>query len=175
MNEQEQQLINRYLRYVRIRRIIIFSIVIVIFLIIIFIKSNVYNEMITSNVIIQEEITEIQDDVTNNIINSISINSNKIKEEKKEKITNEEKIVTKDSKKTNEIVETKKSIKVENTDVNKVKEKPANKDFLFIDGYNMENVIQVAQDYLKSSGCAGECVPLKDEDGIYIGMRVIFY
>ena len=55
------------------------------------------------------------------------------------------------------------------------KEKPANRDFLFTDGYTMENVIQAAQDYLKASGHAGECIPIKDDEGIYLGMRVTFY
>lgn len=49
------------------------------------------------------------------------------------------------------------------------------KDFLFEDGYTMANVSDVATDYLRKSGKAGECVPLKDADGIYIGMRVIIY
>ena len=55
------------------------------------------------------------------------------------------------------------------------KNKPSNKDLLFTDGYTMDNVSQVAQEYLKSSGYAGECVPLKDSEGIYYGMRVIFH
>lgn len=50
-----------------------------------------------------------------------------------------------------------------------------NKDFLFKDGYTMSNVSEAATEYLRSSGKAGECVPLKDADGIYIGMRVIIY
>lgn len=56
-----------------------------------------------------------------------------------------------------------------------VSSKPANKDFLFTDGYTMENVTQAAQEYLSSSGYAGECTPIKDNEGIYLGMRVIFY
>ena len=38
-----------------------------------------------------------------------------------------------------------------------VSSKPVNKDFLFTDGYTMENVTQAAQDYLTTSGHAGEC------------------
>ena len=53
-------------------------------------------------------------------------------------------------------------------------QKPSNKDFLFTDGYTMDNVSQVAENYLKSSGYAGKCIPLKDDEGIYIGMRVVF-
>ena len=48
------------------------------------------------------------------------------------------------------------------------------KDFLFKDGYTMENVTDVAYAYLKASGKAGSCIPLKNEEGIYIGMRVVF-
>ena len=55
------------------------------------------------------------------------------------------------------------------------KDKPSSKDFLFTDGYTMENVSQAAQEYLKSSGYSGECVPLKDSEGVYYGMRVIFH
>ena len=39
----------------------------------------------------------------------------------------------------------------------------------------MEDVSEAAQNYLKSSGYAGECVPLQDSEGVYIGMKVIFY
>ncbi len=39
----------------------------------------------------------------------------------------------------------------------------------------MENVTQAAQEYLKSYDFSGECVPIQDDDGVYLGMRVIFY
>ena len=71
--------------------------------------------------------------------------------------------------------ESKSSNKQPETKTEQVSSKPANKDFLFTDGYTMENVTQAAQDYLKSSGHAGECIPIKDNEGIYLGMRVIFY
>lgn len=53
--------------------------------------------------------------------------------------------------------------------------KPPNKDFLFTDGYTMDNVTEAAQNYLSSSGYSGECVPIKDDEGVYLGMRVNFY
>lgn len=59
--------------------------------------------------------------------------------------------------------------------VQQISSKPNNKEFLFTDGYTMENVSQAAQDYLSSSGYAGECSPIKDNDGVYLGMRVTFY
>ena len=71
-----------------------------------------------------------------------------------------------------DIKPTNKPVKNKQETVNK---KPTNKDFLFTDGYTMENVSQVAQDYLKASGYSGECIPLKDNEGIYYGMRVIFH
>lgn len=66
------------------------------------------------------------------------------------------------------------------TDSNKATTKKSsikytNKDFLFKDGYTMSNVSEAATEYLRASGKAGECIPLKDADGIYIGMRVIIY
>lgn len=60
------------------------------------------------------------------------------------------------------------------TEVKETKEKPKNKDFLFTDGYTMENVTQAAQEYLKSSNCSGECIPIQDAEGVYLGMKVVF-
>ena len=49
-----------------------------------------------------------------------------------------------------------------------------NKDFLFTDGYTMENVADAAYAYLKASGRAGSCIPIKNSEGVYLGMRVVF-
>ena len=65
--------------------------------------------------------------------------------------------------------------KQEEQKTEKTSSKPSSKDFLFTDGYTMENVTQAAQDYLTSSGYAGECTPIQDNDGVYLGMRVTFY
>lgn len=71
--------------------------------------------------------------------------------------------------------QTTKATKKQNTS-----KKPGNKDnyppkdFLFKDGYTMDNVSDAAYAYLKASGKPGSCVPLKDSEGIYIGMRVVF-
>ena len=54
------------------------------------------------------------------------------------------------------------------------KKKYPNKDFLFKDGYTMDNVTDAAYKYLKESGQPGRCVPLKDSEGVYYGMRVEF-
>lgn len=76
---------------------------------------------------------------------------------------------------------TKKKVKQEQTATKKQtptpklsKKKYPNKDFLFTDGYTMDNVTDAAYSYLKKSGQSGSCVPLKNSEGIYIGMRVVF-
>lgn len=56
----------------------------------------------------------------------------------------------------------------------KSKKKYPNKDFLFKDGYTMDNVTDAAYKYLKESGQPGRCIPLKDSEGVYYGMRVEF-
>lgn len=178
MNEQEQELVKKYLRYIRKKRIIIISIIFlfisagIIFFVINFNKLPLNNETIY-----QEKIDEntVNENVTNNISNTISENKDEEKiENKKETITEIKPVVEKPK----EVVETSKpnaTTSSKKEEVKQEKAKPSNKDFLFTDGYTMDNVTNVARDYLKSSGYAGECIPLKDNEGIYIGMRVIFY
>lgn len=179
MNEQDQQLIEKYLRYIRKRRIIIF----VIFFLLILSAGIIFytiNFNISSKVnenIIQEEINEGKEseNVTNNLSNTISENTDEVQLEELNDISPEPKPVVE---KTKEVVETSKpntTTSSSKKEVEQNKTKPSNKDFLFVDGYNMDNVTQAAQDYLKSCGYAGECIPLKDSEGIYIGMRVVFY
>lgn len=63
-----------------------------------------------------------------------------------------------------------------NTDSNKsVIGNKKNKDFLFSNGYTMDNVSEVCQSELFSSGYSGRCIPLKDANGIYIGMRLEYH
>lgn len=179
MNEQDQQLIEKYLRYIKKRRIITF----VIFLLLILSAGIIFytiNFNVSSKVnenVIQEEInaSKESENVTNNLSNTISENTDEVQLEKTDEILTETLPVVEDSK---EVVETSKpntTTSSSKKEVEQNKTKPSNKDFLFVDGYNMDNVTQAAQDYLKSSGYAGECIPLKDSEGIYIGMRVIFY
>lgn len=54
-------------------------------------------------------------------------------------------------------------------------QKPANRQFLFSDGYTMETVSGACSAALFSSGYAGTCVPLQDANGIYYGMELRFY
>lgn len=66
------------------------------------------------------------------------------------------------------------SSKQERTTQPKTTKNYPNKDFLFTDGYTMDNVTEAAYSYLKESGKSGSCIPLKNNEGIYIGMRVVF-
>lgn len=186
MNEQDEKLLELYLKDVRKKRI--FFLTIVMFLITSILLYGFYAKYKQSSNNIDNSIKE---DNENNIINenitdeeTMSNIENITTEENKEKVEE----ATKDnantiSKEENTKQETKDNPKEnpqtttasnENKEKN-TKEKPANRDFLFTDGYTMENVIQAAQDYLKASGHAGECIPIKDDEGIYLGMRVTFY
>lgn len=53
--------------------------------------------------------------------------------------------------------------------------KPANRQFLFSQGYNMGNVESACNAALSSSGATGACIPLQDSNGYYIGMELQFY
>ena len=178
MNEQEQELIRKYLRYVKKKRIIILSIIFIFTSAgIIFFAININKIPLNNETIYQEEIKEntVNESVTNNISNTISENKDEGNVEKKEETTTETKPVVEKPK---EVVETSKpntTTSSKKEEVKQEKAKPSNKDFLFTDGYTMDNVTDAARNYLKSSGYAGECIPLQDNEGIYIGMRVIFY
>lgn len=178
MNEQEQQLLERYLKYVKKRRIIFIVVLIILTSAgILFLNMNLEIKSVVNEPIIETE-NEIEnqesENVTNHLSNTISENTDAVEE-----IRQEEKPEIKEPvKETPKVIETSKpstSTTSTKKEVEKSKPKPANKDFLFTDGYTMDNVTQVAQDYLKSSGYAGECIPLQDDEGIYLGMRVIFY
>lgn len=189
MNEQE--LLEKYLKYIRKRRIIIFTILLVIVFVGIILLGMYFNNanQVTERYIQEENISnEITDNTVDNNSQTVSETTNEIKQEeqitkkvnevKQEKQNTETTKPQKEIKNTEKVVETSQpttpttSTKQES---NTSKSKPSNKDFLFTDGYNMDNVSQAAQDYLKSSGHAGECIPLKDNEGVYVGMRVIFY
>lgn len=173
MDEQSQELIKRYKRYIRRKKIIIL-LILLLFLAIgcIFFKGKIYypfsnskNETIPTNTIEEEPISlEINKTIEEVISNELVENTKEIQNTKEsEKKTND---------KNNNSNNKNSSNSKKNTNQ---KNKPPNKDFLFTDGYNMKNVSQAAYEYLNSSGFAGECRPIKDDDGIYLGMRVIFY
>lgn len=191
MNEQDAKILEMYLRDTRKKKI--FFLILIILFIAVFLLYGYYtkykkpiNEIDNS---IQEEIQN------NNIINEIdskeentSTTENITAQENTEKQLNEvqetqieekQETTQKDENKKQETKEkttdnTKTTVISENKE-KKASEKPANKDFLFTDGYTMDNVTQAAQDYLQSFSYSGECIPIKDKEGIYLGMRVTFY
>lgn len=183
MDEQDKKILELYLKDIKKKKIIFLSILI--FFIIstlfygFFIKFKSYTRKIENN---------LSKEIESNTINIIdtdeelkeSENLDSIEETSKQEKVNEEakeNIVQENKEeiemKTNEKVDSKNESnenKEKSTNV-----KPSNKDFLFTDGYTMENVTQAAQEYLKSFNASGECIPIKDNDGVYLGMRVIFY
>ena len=181
MTDKEQEILSLYLKDLRKKRIII--VLIVAYIIIIggasirkYVLSNNENVMLNENVTKENTTNEIEDTIkTENIIEKTEESENKKQEkieETKEKISTEvqKPKIEKESNKENNS-----NNKQEEQKTEKTTSKPSNKDFLFTDGYTMENVTQAAQDYLTSSGYAGECVPIQDNEGVYLGMRVTFY
>ena len=183
MNEQDKKLLELYEKDIKKKKIF-FCFVAIMFIIVISFygfytnykqsfqnnAENVIQEE-TQNNIINENNTN--DDTTLNILNSTNeikeINNKEVEKTSKEKnITQDKREATKENNKTDTTNKEKEKEK-------KTSEKPANKDFLFTEGYTMDNVTQAAQDYLKSYNSAGECILIKDNDGVYLGMRVIFY
>lgn len=191
MDENDKKLLQLYKKDIRKKRIIVFL------LILIFIggcslyyfyidlkqstkESNSDNKEITSNSIeLKDTNEEMNINVTNesktkktdeNKITEATVN--KVETEEINKQTNKDTNVDKKedtTKKDNKKKETTEKITTNTT------EKPKNKDFLFSDGYTMDNVTQAAQSYLKSFNWSGECISIKDSEGVYLGMRVIFY
>lgn len=53
-------------------------------------------------------------------------------------------------------------------------QKPSTKYFLFEDGYTINNVVDACARELKSYGGSGRCEPITDENGIYLGMKLIY-
>lgn len=165
MNDDE--LIKKYLSYVKKRRCVI---VIILFVTIFFIQDflKINNKLKEANTIDNTDV-EIKKEIDNN--NFIQ-NNKKNSSDEEQKIENNKLLNNKNEiKKEANITTNNSSERKEESNVEK--QKPANKDFLFIDGYTMDNVSQIAQDYLNSTGCRGRCVPLKDDEGVYIGMSVI--
>lgn len=181
MTEQENELLEMYIKYIRKRNLIIF---IIAFIVVISVMYGVYkfknlNNYVEDSNLIEESIVE-----ENNISKEIKVENNtEIIEEKDEENSQtqniENTIISNEKIETEKKEEDKKPISTTNTKENTTNNtnttnKPSNKEFLFTEGYTMENVTEAAQEYLKLSGHAGKCVPIQDKDGIYLGMRVIF-
>lgn len=181
MTEKEQEILDLYLKDLRKKRLII---VFIIVCVIIIGGASAKKYLIQNNVDIVSNENITQENVVNDVSNNTKVENVTQKTEEKKEETKDETTTKKEEstevQKTEGKEETTKqesnsSNKQPETKTGQVSSKPANKDFLFTDGYTMENVTQAAQDYLKSSGYAGECTPIKDNEGIYLGMRVTFY
>ena len=191
MDENDKKLLQLYKKDIRKKRIIVFLLILVfigsfsLYYFYIDLKqltkeSNSNNNEITSNSI---ELKDTNEEININVTNESKTQKtdenkttgttvNKVEtEEIKEQINKDTNVDKKEdtTKKDNKQEETTEKVTTNAT------EKPKNKDFLFSDGYTMDNVTQAAQSYLKSSNWSGECIPIKDSDGVYLGMRVIFY
>ena len=183
MDEQDKKILELYLKDIKKRKII-FLYILIFFIICtlfygFFIKFKSYTRKTENN---------LSKETESNTINIIDINEELKESEKSDSIeeTSKQEKINEDAKENvvqekKEEIEMKTNEKVDSkNESNENKEKstnvkPSNKDFLFTDGYTMENVTQAAQEYLKSFNASGECIPIKDNDGVYLGMRVIFY
>lgn len=184
MNEEDQKLIELYLQDEKKKKIIflIVFIFLSVFLIgISYIKQTTNND---SNNVENIDINEINSQSENNeIIKNEVTENNEDTISKQEPTTNEKNTQnneveqpqqeSKENKQEKQSPTNTSSTTTKKEETSKI-QKTANKDFLFTDGYNMDNVSQAAESYLKSSGYPGKCIPLKDGEGIYIGMRVVF-
>lgn len=184
MNKQDEKLLEQYLNDIKKKNLIISIIIVLVIVSVISFgiyfktkKDSASSEQ--NNISNQNEINIISNNETeeNAVLNTIEQENTEVVnetqeqkkvEEKQEKKESEETQDNKNQNKQNE--ESSKTSETKNT-----QEEPANKDFLFTDGYTMENVTQAAEEYLESFNASGECVPIKDSEGVYLGMRVIFY
>lgn len=60
----------------------------------------------------------------------------------------------------------------DNTNEEKNVLEPITKYFLFTDGYTMSNVVEACAKELKESNRTGRCIPITDDNGIYLGMKL---
>ena len=173
MNEQDEKLLKLYMQDIKKKKI--FCIIAIIFFLIgisffSYTKYHFFNQ-IDNSIQEENEINIINENITSQTTTSNGVENTVIKQEQKDEIPKEEK-----KEETSKQETPQKNIQTTTSKENKTtSQKPSNKDFLFTDGYTMENVTQAAQDYLKSYSYSGECIPLKDNEGVYLGMRVIFY
>lgn len=172
MDAQDKEILKLYLQYRRKRRFLIIILIVVSLFLISGILIYKKNRISNININFDNQSNNINTDTTIEIMGNLIEGSEEIIQENKE--TEELQKVEKQNK-TKQIVKESPIINTDNIKKAKVKsDKPKSKDFLFEDGYTMENVVGIAKEYLKSSNHSGKCIVLKDEDGVCIGMRVIF-
>ncbi len=187
MNEQDEKILELYLKDSKRKKILLIIFIIILIVVgVAFYGFNTKHKQSSNNIdnyiqeenetnIINENIAKEENvsNIENNKVESNVENQNKVEEQTEEiKSDTKEEI---EQQETLEKSKTQVTTSSSNNNEKNTKEKPKNKDFLFTDGYTMDNVTQVAQDYLKSYDFSGECVPIKDNEGVYLGMRVIFY
>lgn len=184
MNEQDEKLLQLYLQDARKKKI--FCIIAIIFFLACISLFGYAKYKQSTNQIDNSIQEEIETNIINETITNDTTTSNEVENTIVEEKQEEQKQINETPKEETKQEETKaetskQETPKENTQTTASKEnkttsqKPSNKDFLFTDGYTMENVTQAAQDYLKAYSYSGECIPLKDNEGVYLGMRVIFY
>lgn len=190
MNDEDKKLLELYLHESKKKKIIILSIIILFLLFFVILSGKYYykNLFITDNssITVQEKnINSLNEVIENNVANNtnskiVSENTNENSTQKQENtaITNTQEKPLQEGKPKEETKRNSNKNTTSKTNIKKEEHtstRPQNRDFLFADGYTMENVTQAAQEYLKSNGYAGECIPLRDNEGVYLGMRVIFH
>lgn len=187
MNDEDKKLLELYIKESKKKRMIILIVILFFLFLSVIIYGKYYfknlslNDDFNNNVNTIEEKQSPLNEIVNNINceivsentteSDIQNKENSVVKNTQEQSSKEDKTKTKkESQPSKNSISQTNNKKEENTS-----SKPQNKDFLFVDGYTMENVSQIAQEYLKASGYPGECVPLKDSEGVYLGMRVVFY
>ena len=177
MNEEDRKLLELYLKDIRKKRIIFIIIIALISVSILFyIVHNKYKHNSNEKYSLIQGVTQFDIIDENNTNEENEYNTEETISIKKQENTDE---ISKEN--TNKEIKnnTKENLQIQNVSINRKEKntnaKPTNKDFLFSDGYTMDNVTQAAQNYLKSYNYSGECIPIKDNEGVYIGMRVVFY
>ena len=136
------------------------------------IKTNVeYNEIDTSIIGEQKIIYHVLDSSKNETIKELVVNIRQ-----KEDISDNNTSNKEDNKETSVSSENKNESQKGSSNTNKSESSNKNekivKYFMFSDGYTMLNVTEACTSELKKYNRAGICVPIQDEEGIYLGMKL---
>lgn len=139
-------------------------------------QSVKYNTIDTSKIGEFEITYSVQDEAKNEATEQIKVIINK-REEKTEKETSTSDTSNKTNNKpaSNDKTSEQNSGGTSSTQKNNTNNTQKTKDFLFTDGYDMNTVSKAASDYIDANGGRGEAYPIRDQEGIIIGMRVKIY
>lgn len=133
-----------------------------------------YNTIDTSQIGEFEIIYSVQDEAKNEATEKIQVIIIEKKDENTETASS-----TNSNKKENDKSSSSNNTKQQNssgtTSTQKSNKTTKTKDFLFADGYDMNTVSKAANDYIDANGGRGEAYPIRDDEGIIIGMRVKIY